>query len=195
MQVRKIENAFLTAKTDKANTHGYHIPYSEIFSRVEPKSILEVGVKQGRSLAAWRMIFPNAKISGVDITDRSFESEMIEFADAEIVIEDSTKPDILKQINEHDVVIDDGSHYYKDIIDTFTNLHKNFSKAYVIEDVMYGLEEILDHIRSLGYTDVKVYESNVKNVPVFLWWLMDPRNKIDSKETVLVNLKMVVVYR
>jgi hypothetical protein len=100
VQVRKIENAFLTAKTDKAKTHGYHAPYSEIFSRVEPKSILEVGVKQGRSLAAWRMLFPNAKISGIDITNRSFESEMIEFANAEIVIEDSTKPNILKHINE-----------------------------------------------------------------------------------------------
>lgn len=195
MHPKKIEQAFLVAGTDKAKTHGYHKHYSKVFSKVEPKSILEIGVKQGRSLAAWRMLFPDAEIAGVDISDKSFEKQALQFADASIVIQDSTVEQIRDKVATYDVIIDDGSHNYKDIINTFQNLHDRFINVYVIEDVMYGLDQIVSHIQSLGYNNIEVYDSDVKNVPVQLWWLIDPKNKTDSKETVSVNLQMVVVYR
>lgn len=195
MHAAKIERAFLTVGTDKAKVHGYHSHYSRIFSGVQPRSILEIGIKQGRSLAAWRLLFPNAKIVGVDITDSLFEEEFIDFAVADVVLQDSTKKEIRDVVQAYDLIVDDGSHYYKDIMQTFANLSDRFTHAYVIEDVMYGLDDILEQVRSLGYTKIEVHDSKVKDVEVETWWLLDPKGKARPKQTKRVSLQMVVVYK
>lgn len=60
-----IEQAFIKYGSDKMN-HGYadfyckHLPDN-------PKNILEIGVKEGASLLAWKEIFPNSIIHGLDL--------------------------------------------------------------------------------------------------------------------------------
>jgi hypothetical protein len=54
-----IEKAFRKYKCDKAN-HGYHKFYERILSD-NIETVLEIGVKNGRSLASWKEV--DAKVS------------------------------------------------------------------------------------------------------------------------------------
>lgn len=190
----KIRKAFISSGTDKVK-HGYHKPYFDLFSGIQPSSILEIGVKEGKSLAAWKILFPTAQITGLDISDKLLDKKIIEFADAKIIITDSTKEINTKITEQYDVIIDDGSHNYNDIIKTFSKFCNNFSYAYVIEDVMYNIDIIMSHVKSKGFTNIKIYESEVKNVKVPVWWLLDPNNKTSSSKTTLVSLNIIMIYR
>lgn len=192
----KPSQAFELTGTDKqAGDHDYGRWYDKIFSKFVPSTLLEVGVKQGKSIAAWKLAFPSCHITGVDITSSEFRRDMIDLSDATIVIGDSTNPDIQNQLDSgYDVIVDDGSHFYKDIISTFSNLSGRFNRIYVIEDVMYGCDEIINHINSLGFTNVDVYDSRVKQVSVDLDWLRTKEHNYNGEYT-KVDLKLVVVYR
>lgn len=186
----QIEQALRATGSDKASSHGYHRYYAEVFKDT-PESILEVGIQTGKSLAAWRLLFPKCNITGVDITDKRFIPDMIEYAKAEIIISDSTKKEIKDQTGKYDVIIDDGSHFYKDICRTFYQLKDSFTKCYVIEDAMYNQEFIVKFVKRLGFTNVMVYDSRVRGVKVrkdFLTQRPRDKNKIE-----FVDLKFIVI--
>lgn len=190
---QRIRHCFLQTGTDKYE-HGYDKHYAKIFKEFEPKSLLEVGVKEGRSIASWSMIFPKVKIAGLDITEKKFKVPLIEFSGAEIIIGDSTKKEILNQIKEtYDVIIDDGSHFYKDIIKTFINLENNFNKVYVIEDVLYKSQFIKKLLERKGY-QVEIYPSNIKGVLVDSTFVL--KNYYSEESLKLnVDLYMLVIYK
>lgn len=187
----QIEQAFIATKADKVYTHGYHRFYAEVFKET-PDSILEVGIQTGRSLAAWRLLFPNCKISGVDITDEKFLPELLEYANANIYIHDSTESSISEIVEgKYDVIIDDGSHFYKDICKTFYNLRNSFKKFYVIEDALYKQEFIVKYIKRLGFKAVKVYDSNLKNVLVTKYFCT--HRPQDNGIPERVDLKFIII--
>ena len=65
-------------KSDKGiehgSAHGFTELYDEYFFNIKNKkiNILEIGVQDGSSLKMWFDYFPNAKIYGLDIEDKSF---------------------------------------------------------------------------------------------------------------------------
>lgn len=196
MKPNVIEQAFISTGTDKSTTHGYHDHYATMFNRVSIESILEVGVSRGSSLAAWRLLFPKAQLTGVDVTNRKFRKDLLKFADATVFIGDSTDKGFTRGLSPHDMIIDDGSHFYLDIIKTFSNLHDKFNQVYVIEDAMYNIDLIVEGIRSLGFNKVEVLPSNLKRVPVDVMFLQTGQysnlKKVDKE---VIDLHMIVVYR
>jgi len=127
-------------KPTKRN-HNYLKHYWRHFGdiRLNAKNVMEIGVQTGSSLHMWAEFFPEAMIYGVDIdeTCRKFEGERIK-----ICISSSTDSAAMHALAREaggtfDVIIDDGSHYYGDQIDTFKNLFPfvNDGGFYAAEDL------------------------------------------------------------
>lgn len=184
------ESAFQICGTDKLR-HGYSEFYDQVIN-FNPESILEIGIKTGKSLAAWRLLYPHAHITGVDITTKNFVNNMIELSRAEIIIKDSTLPDIKDIINnKFDIIVDDGSHFYKDICRTFFNLQHKFNRLYIIEDAMYKQDFIIKFIKNLGYNNINVFNSKVRDVPVDKFFVT--RKPGYKNIGMKVSLNMIVV--
>lgn len=130
--------------TDKL-LHGY-IPFYEQHLPKEPKRILEIGVKEGRSLAMWAEYFPNAEIHGLDLFIENNISDVFDNISKNfttdqlfdrIHLHTSNQCDylLLEQLRkfDFDVIIDDGSHNSRDQLITFFGLFNG--KHYFIEDL------------------------------------------------------------
>jgi hypothetical protein len=183
----KFKIAFSDYSTDKGFFHGYDEPYNKVFRDYNPSSLLEIGVgfdrvKNGRdipagaSLRAWKQIWPKCKIEAIDIK----EQEDLGF---NIFVGNSTN---IKLENNYDVIIDDGSHHWKDQLATIKNLYNNSNLSYVIEDIQgeYSLKKLLENIpehmlensvtfdsvgpiKSFGWGNIYEYDTNFKIM--FLW--------------------------
>lgn len=137
---------------DKGRSHGYEALYSKIIFGID--SILEIGIKQGRSLASWDYLLPGCELYATDITDRWFEKNIIP-KKCVISLGDSTKQAAFDR--SFDLIIDDGDHHISAQIATFNTYHTLFNKFYVIEDVFVcnytdNVALLLDHIKSKGYS-------------------------------------------
>ena len=131
--------------SDKIN-HGFITVYEGIFEKLNlrerVKSVLEVGIHEGRSLMMWRDFFPNASVTGWDIT--SYEGGV--FGDrtvTKVVDQSSIKSitDAVKGSTLFDVIIDDGSHRMYDQQITFSILWERLAPGgvYIIEDLHTSL--------------------------------------------------------
>lgn len=133
--------------TDKLE-HGY-IPFYEQHLPKAPKRILEIGVKEGRSLAMWAEYFPEAEIHGLDLFSELDENGV--FANinrlggniGKIALHRGNQCDwrLLEQLRKYDfdIIIDDGSHNSRDQLMTFFGLFNG--KHYFIEDLHCNYEE------------------------------------------------------
>ena len=119
--------------TDKDKGHHYGAAYDKIlspFKREEKLNIIEIGTDKGESLLAWKEYFPNAKITGIDIVDKvSNKNKKINYIISDIK---DYKPS-----ENFDIVIDDGSHWLRDVIETVNKFAYKLNKngILVIEDV------------------------------------------------------------
>ena len=157
---QQVFKAFQHYGTDKLHLHNYVPMYVEMFNRIPPITrMLEVGILDGKSLAAWVELFPEAEIAGVDIKDRRVPERA---AHTKRYIGDSTLPDVADIVGTgYDVIIDDGSHEYRDQIKTFDNLEGCWKHAYVVEDI-YGIVRmgvIIQHLEDKGYTNLVEFKS------------------------------------
>lgn len=189
----QIKSAFDQTNTDKGYTHSYQNGYEFVFKNFTPSSLLEVGIKQGRSLAAWKILFPECNITGVDITDKEFRDMYLKIAESKNIICDSTKPELLQFLEpSYDIIIDDGSHFYLDIEKTFDLLKYRFNHAYVVEDSMYGTEVLVAYARSLGFKVTLFPSPKKQNIPVNAGLLTS--KKYGPKENnITVSLFLVVI--
>ncbi len=132
--------------TDKWGEHWYAQHYETHFARLRhlKLNILEIGVggydnpkAGGGSLRMWRTYFPNSKIFGIDICDKSYHDERRIKTFKGSQIDDDFLGHTLQEIGTIDIVIDDGSHINEHIIHTFEFLFPKISQKgmYVIEDV------------------------------------------------------------
>jgi hypothetical protein len=132
--------------TDKWGSHFYTRYYHKHFSHLRDNEInvLEIGIggyddpiKGGESLRMWQDYFPNARIYGIDIADKSahdsdriktFQGSQIDFSYLDKVID---------YIGRVDIIIDDGSHVNSHIIDSFKHLFPRPDREgiYVVEDL------------------------------------------------------------
>ena len=144
---------FWNGHTDKAD-NGYATFYEIIFNERHPKSILEIGIRSGGSLMAWRTLFPDARVVGVDIIPPSPRRiQQYKKMNIEWYVCDATKMSMFDYIGNKpfDLIVDDGSHFYKHQRESFDILRDSFNHYYVIEDVRWRHDETVNHIESYGY--------------------------------------------
>lgn len=94
--------------TDKLD-HGY-IPFYEEFLLKNPKKILEIGIKEGRSAQMWLKYFPEAEIHGLDL----FKEDPVPFQDPRVTWHKGNQIDwqLLERLRNEkfDIIIEDASH-------------------------------------------------------------------------------------
>lgn len=136
----------LALKTDKWGGHWYTQHYDAYFRsiRFRKLNVLEIGVggyqneaAGGGSLRMWKAYFPNSRIVGIDLYDKSQVREhRIDFRQC-----DQTDAEALTRLsNEYggfDIVIDDGSHVSEHVIKTFHVLFPLLrpNGIYAVEDL------------------------------------------------------------
>ena len=140
--MRTLDKIAISKGTDKSSQiHNYCVKYEKWlpFNRLEPITILEIGVLTGESLETWREFYPNAKIVEIDITSSCKDYED---SNRNIFIEIGSQDDpvFLKEVSlkygQFDLIIDDGSHINRHVITSFIHLIDSVKPEglYVIED-------------------------------------------------------------
>lgn len=133
-----LDEIFVKYGTDKGSTeHDYGPIYEEHFwsRRLEPVSVVELGVWKGDSLRAWKEYFPSARIFGIDRDPKpnipGVKIAQIEQTDEKLIgnFGDLQGP--------FDIIIDDASHISSKTIRSFQLLwpHLKPGGIYVIEDL------------------------------------------------------------
>lgn len=151
--------------TDKLE-HGY-IPFYEQNLPKDPKRILEIGVKEGRSLGMWAEYFPDAEIYGLDLFEeneigyvRAFIDMHIEESRQHTVLVKGNQCDylLLEQLRklDFDVIIDDGSHNSRDQLMTFFGLFNG--KHYFIEDLHCNYEDFYSQGLPMQYCATGIFK-------------------------------------
>lgn len=116
---------------DPINYHHYEIFYDNLFGELKGKlNILEIGVLLGQSLMAWRLAFPDAKITGIDTIGKGIDGMFdVAFIKADIKTITLTE--------KYDVIIDDSSHDLKESTYIVSNFCENLTEqgVIVIEDI------------------------------------------------------------
>ena len=140
--MRSLDNIAKSKGTDKSSEiHNYCVKYEKWlpFNRLEPLTILEIGVLGGASLATWREYYPNATIIGIDIDPAC---KQFENPNNKVFVEIGSQddPEFLNSISQKwgpfDMILDDGSHINRHVITSFTHLiaYVKPEGVYVIED-------------------------------------------------------------
>jgi hypothetical protein len=132
--------------TDKEGGHHYAGHYQRHFGPLRRKNlnVLEIGIggytdpkAGGSSLRMWKTFFPNSRIFGIDIHDKSYHDDhRIKTFRGSQVDEDFLKK-VIKEIGTIDIIIDDGSHLNEHIVQTFKILFPLLSPdgIYAVEDL------------------------------------------------------------
>ena len=123
--------------------HGYAEIYKSYFDKIknDKLNILEIGVANGTSIKVWSDYFKNSNIIGVDIKKIDIVEKKLNRKNIKIFQGSQTdKNFLLKIIEEYksfDIIIDDGSHYPKDVIKSFELLFPilNIKGLYFVEDM------------------------------------------------------------
>ena len=130
--------------TDKSSkNHNFCTFYEgELAAKAAPpKSILEVGVKEGNSLRVWRDAFRGAEVTGFDINPSGATGDLTNLT---VQYTDQNKVDELKKSigdRTYDLIIDDGGHTMKQQINTLGTYwdHVNACGAFIMEDLHTSL--------------------------------------------------------
>jgi hypothetical protein len=132
--------------TDKWGRHWYAQHYQTHFAprRHEALDLLEIGVggyedpaKGGESLRMWKEFFPNGRIYGLDIHDKTaFEEDRIRIFRGSQV-DPETLAHVLEASGGFDIIIDDGSHRTEHVIASFELLFPKLRDGgiYAVEDM------------------------------------------------------------
>lgn len=170
---------------DKSSLHSYGEFYEKLLAPYKESAhrILEVGVRGGGSLKAWRDWFPNATIFGIDngheagIWDPKGEERI------KVLYADTFKPDtvdlaIRKTVRsiyessslEFDIVIDDGCHNVLAQAATWGMIYPFTKSIYVIEDVE-GITHAINLQRHFGgvIEDRRVVKN--RHDDILLYWI------------------------
>ena len=131
-----------TYSTDKLE-HGYIKIYEKYFESLRDKQlkILEIGIADGKSLLMWSDYFKNSTVVGIDIHEIDIKEKNLDRGNIKIhqgsQSDDKFINTIIKEYESFDIIIDDGSHLKKDVIESFHLLfpHLNNDGLYVVEDM------------------------------------------------------------
>jgi hypothetical protein len=120
---------------------GYTLIYQKYFDKFKKKDIrlLEIGVLGGASLKMWQEYFRDGLIFGLDLDESCKQYEGVR---TKIFIGNQIDNVFLQKVcsdvpEKFDIIIDDGSHFAKHIIESFNFLFDHIKPGgyYVIEDL------------------------------------------------------------
>lgn len=143
MEAKTIDTLHRTKTGKVSDKWASYLPYyDKLFSplRHAPITMLEIGIQNGGSLETWSSYFTEAqKFIGCDI-DPKCEGLRYDDARVNVVVGDAnaapTFQKILGLAQQFDIVIDDGSHISRDILNSFINYFPLVKPGgiYVVED-------------------------------------------------------------
>jgi len=141
--ISELHNIGFKFQTDKCwiqpDGLSYLVHYDKFMSKKKYSKInfLEVGVRDGASLKTWHKYFVNHEnIVGLDIDEHC--EQFKDHKSISVIVSDATKPiNDEKLLIGFDFILDDGSHFASDIIDTFNLLFHKLNKNgfYIVEDL------------------------------------------------------------
>lgn len=146
-EIDLFKDTFLKYNSDKSGYHTYEKVYGTLFdNRESVKNILEVGIHMGASLRAWKELFKNANIIGLENNPERFFSEPrihSMYIDQSIQSTFDDFKNVMRYM-QFDFIIDDGCHYLDETILTFKNLLPllNVNGWFIVEDIR---EEFLEY--------------------------------------------------
>lgn len=155
---------FFRHRTDKAD-QGYDKYYANIFKEITPKSILEIGIRCGGSLLAWRDLFPEAEVVGVDLSPSFCDKTRLKLypqLNIETVFCDASTSELIEKLGDRkfDLIVDDGSHFFIHQMKTFDLLKDRFNYYYVMEDARWRQDEVLNFIKEKGFNNIEIGQSD-----------------------------------
>ncbi|MDR2554006.1 MAG: class I SAM-dependent methyltransferase [Fibromonadaceae bacterium] len=146
----------------------YFFIYDSIFKRFlekeKPIKMLEIGVQNGGSLEIWKKYLPQGSIiHGLDIDKKC---QLLKFSeDIFFHLGNATDFNFMEKTfgdTQFDVIIDDGSHVCKDVIQTFKYLFPKMKSGgcYIVEDMhtsywkrfggrIYGKKSSIEYFKNL----------------------------------------------
>ncbi len=166
MDKETLGRIFNKHRTDKGPwRHGYNQCYADVFKNFTPTKMLEIGVFEGRSLAAWKELFPETLIHGID--DFSRDVSIVEFAKDMTILKGNSRDKVFVESTmptDYDIIIDDGDHRVDSQWETFLNFKNSWSKYYVIEDVINEDNELTlrRRLKSVGMRNISTYRSGFR---------------------------------
>jgi O-antigen biosynthesis protein len=139
-RAKEIYDIFQRHGTDKSS-----LGYAPIYARIDPQSIrsvLEIGVFHGYSIASWLEIFPQADIWGIDISLTNVPPELktnprVSLIEKNVLnIDFSYIPE--KWIQKFDLIVDDASHKVEEQLATWIKFFPMLRENgwYIIEDIL-----------------------------------------------------------
>jgi 23S rRNA U2552 (ribose-2'-O)-methylase RlmE/FtsJ len=146
---------------DKGTIHSYIDEYYSsalLPYRSSSNKILEIGINNGHSLLMWEEYFPHAEIIGIDLRIPDISTN------CRLVKGDATDPKTFADIDNLDVVIDDGSHILEHQLKSFDILFPklNPNGIYIIEDIK-DIDSTKERFLSL-YHNVQIFDMrSIKN--------------------------------
>ena len=136
-----LKKLFIKYKSDK-HIHKYDLVYDQYLEKLKNKklNILEIGVSDGSSLKAWSDYFKKSKIIGIDI--KKIDRKKNKLNKKNIFLHQGSQSNekfinkLIKIYKKFDIIIDDGSHFPKDVIKSFKLLFHSLdiNGLYFIED-------------------------------------------------------------
>jgi hypothetical protein len=122
--------------TDKATTHAAYLPiYAALFSTIREtvRHLVELGVDSGASAAAWATYFPNAAVTGIDL---SLAGVRHTHPRVSFIQGDATQPPPPHPgLGVVDIVIDDASHRPDDQLASLAVWGPRCRHMMILEDV------------------------------------------------------------
>jgi hypothetical protein len=143
---------------DKGTAHSYiENYYHHRFDKIRNNklNIIEIGVSTGLSLEMWCEYFPNSNIIGVELDNINYKPSNDRI---KLIIGDGTDSKTFQNIDDLDIIIDDGSHIFTDQIFSYAILYDKLKKGgiYIIEDVK-NIDEVGPFFNKLNI-NAKIYD-------------------------------------
>jgi len=156
-QIEKGPSAFSPLERERTCAHnlggdkmagdrnGYADFYAWLANKVQPETLVELGVFRGSSLAVWDAVWPGIRLLGLDLELGRYEQNLPALLDRgafpdglpEVRTFDAYKPDvktIWDIVGIVDVFVDDGPHTLSAIQTCLTEVGPLVRQAYVVED-------------------------------------------------------------
>lgn len=150
--------------SDKVSVHNYGSFYDDLFARLKPQALLEIGVYRGASLRAWKAAGV-PKTIGVD-SDPTTAAQGLHVLLAHMPGQAYA---VAERVGLLDIIIDDGSHLYPDYVATADVLFDQLRPGgvYVIEDIQ--TQDSVDALRRDGWTIEDWREKTGRYDDVIAW--------------------------
>jgi hypothetical protein len=142
--MKTLDEIAIECGTDKSSKeHGYAPIYDELFRHIRHNRIrlLEIGIggdedpnKGGASLKMWANYFKGGSIYAID----KYSKNIVEDRITPLQLDQSNPDDLMKlKHKSFDIIVDDGSHQYRDQVETFGMLFGGVNPGgyYCIEDI------------------------------------------------------------